>query len=352
MDKESLIATFAKKTTRRDTTNKAYATRLFALSQKYNKYKEEEEPYTDFTFLHNVDDVIHFITKVPNTRQDKNGEFKLPSNSTQAGHINPIIEYMLVSDEHILADKYSKYKDIISDKMEKTYQKSDGVTDTQKENIISYEDLVKYMETVDDEIKVMEDKELKTHLDEWCLEDLKTLRLLLRIYILYPSRNEYSTLKFISLRDYNKLKQPEFNYVVLGQKKSYLSITNYKTSSKYALKLTQITDKPLLKMLRTLKNARDIEGRDCLFYLQKTGQPYNNDNLCSLMTKFSKKLIDKNIGSTLIYKIVIKEAGLNYNDALKNDDLTNAVKFNEILAKYAKIRGHSQIIQKKMYMES
>jgi len=352
MDKESLVAVFAKKITRRDTTNNAYAARLLALSKKYNKYKKEEEPFTDFTFLHNVEDVIHFITEVPNGRKDKNGEFKLPSISTQLGHINPIIEYMLVSDEHILADNYLKYKIIIDDKMENSYQKKNGVTDTQKENMISYEDLVKYMETVDSEIKVMEDKQLKTHLDEWCLEDLKTLRLLLRIYILYPSRNEYSTLKFITLRDYNKLKQPEFNYVVLGQKKSYLSITNYKTSDKHSLKLTQITDKPLLKMLKTLKNARDIEGRESLFYLQKTGQPYDNQNLCSLMTKFSKKLIGKNIGSTLIYKIVIKEAGLNYNDALKNDDLGEAIKFNEILAKYAKIRGHSQQIQKKIYMES
>ncbi len=352
MDKESLVAIFAKKSTRRDTTNNAYATRLLSLSKKYNKYKEEQEPFTDFTFLHNVEDIIHFITEVPNGRKDKNGEFKLPSPTTQIGNINPIIEYMLVTDEHILADNYVKYKNIIDDKIEKISKKSNGVTDTQKENMISYEDLVKYMETVDDEIKIMEDKQLKTHLDEWCLEDLKTLRLLLRIYILYPSRNEYSSLKFIALKDYNKLKQPEFNYVVLGQKKSYLSITNYKTSDKHSLKLTQITDKPLLKMLRTLKNARDIEGRESLFYLQKTGQPYDNQNLCSLLTKFSKKLIGKNIGSTLIYKIVIKEAGINYNDALKNDDLTNAVKFNDILAKYAKIRGHSQKIQKKIYMES
>ena len=352
MDKESLVAVFAKKSTRRDTTNNAYAARLLSLSKKYNKYKEEEEPYTDFTFLHNLEDVIHFITKVPNGRKDKNGEFKLPTPSTQIGHINPIIEYMIATDEHILADNYKKYKNIIDDQIENIYQKTNGVTDIQKENIISYEDLVKYMETVDSEIKIMEDKQLKTHLDEWCLEDLKTLRLLLRIYILYPSRNEYSTLKFITLRDYNKLKQPEFNYVVLGQKKSYLSITNYKTSNKHSLKLTQITDKPLLKMLKTLKNARDIENRDGLFYLQKTGQQYDNNNLCSLLTKFSKKLIGKNIGSTLIYKIVIKEAGLNYNDALKNDDLGEAIKFNEILAKYAKIRGHSQQIQKKIYMES
>ena len=289
---------------------------------------------------------------MPNGRKNCEGKECFPSPSTQIGNLNPIIEYLMLIGEHILAEEYNSVKKVIDDKLIKSYQKGNGLTKTQSTNIISYEDLIKYMDKIEEEIKICEAKPLKSHLDEWCLEDLKTLRLLLRIYILYPSRNEYSTLKFITLRDYNKLKQPEFNYVVLGQKKSYLSITNYKTSNKHSLKLTQITDKPLLKMLKTLKNARDIENRDGLFYLQKTGQQYDNNNLCSLLTKFSKKLIGKNIGSTLIYKIVIKEAGLNYNDALKNDDLTNAVKFNEILAKYAKIRGHSQQIQKKIYMES
>tara|TARA_R110000803_G_scaffold52472_3_gene108037 strand:- start:396 stop:1448 length:1053 start_codon:yes stop_codon:yes gene_type:complete len=350
MDKQSLITIFAKKTNRRETTNIAYATRMIAFLKKYNKYKEEE--FKDFTFLSNVEDVVHLITKVPNGRINKDGEFKLPSPATQSGVINPIVEYLLLNEEYILADEYKKYKAIIEDKIEYNNQKNNGITEIQKDNIISYEDLVKYMESIDAEIKVLEDKPLKTHIDLWSIEDLKTLRILLRIYILYPSRNEYASLKFISLKDYNKLKQPEFNYVVLGQKKSYLSITNYKTSNKYSLKLTEINDKPLLKMLRTLKNERDIEGRENLFYLQKTGEAFDNNNLCSLMTKFSKRLIGKNIGSTLIYKIVIKEAGLNYTDAINNDDITSAVKFNEILAKYAKIRGHSQQIQKKIYMES
>jgi hypothetical protein len=167
----------------------------------------------------------------------------------------------------------------------------------------------------------------------------------------HPSRNEYATLRFIKLQEYKKLKQPELNYVVIGSAKSYISITNYKTDQKYGNKLSPIVDKPLLKMLKNLKKERDLEGRDHLFYLQKTGTPWDNNNLCAIMTKYSKKFLDgKSIGSTLLYKIVIQEAGLNYNDALENDDITNAVKFNEILAKYAKSRGHSQKIQKVAYV--
>jgi hypothetical protein len=68
------------------------------------------------------------------------------------------------------------------------------------------------------------------------------------------------------------------------------------------------------------------------------------------MTKYSKKLIGKSIGTTLLYKIVIKEAGLSYEEALKNDDNISAIKFNEILKKFAKTRGHSQHIQKAIYV--
>jgi len=348
MDTTTLISVFAQKTSRRETTNKAYATRLSGLSKRFGKFKEES--YNDWTFLQNKDEVIHFLTKMPNGRKNCEGKECFPSPSTQIGNLNPIIEYLMLIGEHILAEEYNSVKKVIDDKLIKSYQKGNGLTKTQSTNIISYEDLIKYMDKIEEEIKICEAKPLKSHLDEWCLQELEYLRILMRLYLLHPSRNEYATLRFISLRDYKKLKQPEFNYIVMGTKKVYVSITNYKTSDTYGLKLNQITDKPLIKMLRELKKTRDIEGRDHLFYLTKTGRPWDNNNLCSVMTRISTKLIGKSIGSTLLYKIVIQEAGLNYNDALKNDDLVNAVKYDEILANYAKTRGHSQQVQKIAYI--
>lgn len=348
MDTTTLINIFAQKESRRDTTNKAYASRLSGLAKRFGKYKEET--YDDWTFLKESDEVIHFLTKIPNGRKNCEGKQCLPSPSTQIGNLNPIIEYLLLIGEHILAEEYNVVKKVIDDKVIKSYQKGSGLTETQSTNIISYGDLIKYMEKIDEEIKLCKAKALKSHLDEWCIEELEYLKILMRLYLLHPSRNEYATLRYITLRDYKKLKQPEFNYIVMGSKKVYVSITNYKTSDKYGMKLTEITDKPLIKMLRDLKKKRDAEGRDHLFYLTKTGTPWDNQNLCSIMTKCSKKLIGKNIGSTLLYKIVIQEAGLNYNDALKNDDIVNAVKYDELLSNYAKTRGHSQQIQKLAYI--
>jgi hypothetical protein len=349
MDKETLINIFAQKQDRRDTTNKAYANRLSGLTKRFGKYKKEK--YENWEYLKNKDEVIHFLTQMPNGRKDCNGEDCLPSPSTQIGNLNPIIEYLKLIDEHILAEDYNKVKKVIDDKIIKSYQKGTGITETQKQNIISYEDLVNYTEKIDEELKTLNSKSLKSHIDEWCIEELGYMKILMRLYLLHPSRNEYATLRFITLRDYKKLKQPELNYVVVGRDKTYLSITDYKTSGQYGNKLSQVTDKTLRRMFRELKSKRDAEGRDHLFYLtKKPTEHWDNVNLCAIMTRWSKKLINKNIGSTLIYKIVIQEAGLNYNEALKNNDLDNAVKYDEILSKYAKSRGHSQKIQKIAYV--
>ena len=325
MDKQSLLNIFQQKESRKDTTNNAYATRLSGLAKRFGKYKEET--YDSWEFLNNVDDVIHFICKVPNNRKDKNGE-------------------------HILADEYLKIKKIIDDTIDNIYKKNNGLTQLQEENIISYEDLLNYCELINKEILSYDTKPILSHIDNWNIEDLKSIQILMRLYLLHPSRNEYASLKFITLRDYKKLKAPELNYIVLGTKKSFISITNYKMSEKYGVKLQEIVDKKLLKMLRVWRTKRTQQGTDNLFLLAKTGAQWENQNLCLVLTKFSKKLINKNIGSTLIYKIVISEAGYSYDQAVKNDDFTSAIKFNEVLEKFAKSRGHSQKVQKEFYKQT
>ena len=347
--KEELVILFSAKESRRDTTNRAYAQRMVSLLKGYMIYKNEESLQDNWEFLKNVGDVIYLISKVPNKRKDKNGDYPLPSAQTQIGYLNPIIEYLKLTDDFIVADEYKKYKDVIDDKIINNYQKS-NLSLSQKENMISYEDLIKYLDKIDEEIKIYESKGFISHLDEWAIQDLKNLKVLMRLYLLYPSRNEYSSLRFITLRDYKKLKEPELNYVVLSQKRSFISITNYKTSKKYGVKITDIKDKELLKLLRNLKLQRDKVNDDKLFILAKTGEGYDNHNVSAIMSKWSNKLIGKSLGSTIIYKIVIKEIGLSYADALEKNDDELAIFYNKVLKKYADTRGHSQKVQKSIYI--
>ena len=356
MEKQALINIFAQKESRRDSTNQAYANRLIALKRGYESYRkkkaEDEElqwegEYENFDFLKtNFDDVIHYITKERNQRKP----FNMPTKQTQMGNINPIIEYLLLTDDHVMAEEYGKYKKVIDDQIEKNYNYQGGLTQKQAENEIGYNELLDYAEMLKKECEILNAKPLKTHLDEWDIDNMESLHLLVRMYLCHPSRNEYSSLRFINIMDYKKLKQPELNYVVLGQKQSFLSITNYKTFDRYGVKFTEIKDKALIKMLKKWREKRNEMAEDRLFITPKTGQQWSNENLSQLMTKYSKKLLNKSIGTTLIYKIVVKEAGINYSEALKNEDLLKAIKFNEILETYAKSRGHSAKIQKQIYL--
>jgi hypothetical protein len=266
------------------------------------------------------------------------------------GNINPIIEYLLLTDDHVAAEEYTKVKKVIDDQIEKNYNYQGGLTQKQSENEVGYNELLDYADKLQKECEILNSKPLKSHIDDWDIENMSALSILVRMYLCHPSRNEYASLRFISLVDYKKLKQPELNYVVLGQKKSFLSITNYKTSDRYGMKFSEIKDKPLIRMLKKWRQKKMEMAEDRLFITPKTGDQWTNDNLSALMTKYSKRLLNKNIGTTLIYKIVVKEAGINYSEALKNEDLVKAIKFNEILEQYAKSRGHSAKIQKQIYL--
>jgi len=328
MDKETLFQLFKQNGKRKDSTSNAYATRISGLAKKLKT--------NDQLFLQDSENVFDIISNL--------------ATSTQANCLSAIIEYLTILNEHTLVDDYKKRKDLLDNKIEKEYKKN-PISKNQQENMISYEELVKYCEMIDKEVTVYENKPMMTLNDEWILKDLKSLKILLRMYLLHPTRNEYCSLQFITYREYKKIKQPEFNYVVLpantGKKKPFLSITNYKTQDKYGLKITELQDKTLVKMLRDL--YKEI-GMTYLFKLAKSGQPWQSHNLCSIMTKYSSRMINKNISSTIMYKIIIKEAGYNFDEALKNDDFIKAERFNEILQKYAKTRGHSRKVQEAVYI--
>jgi len=81
------------------------------------------------------------------------------------------------------------------------------------------------------------------------------MRLLLRLYLMHPSRNEYADLVMISVKDFNKIQHPMKNYIVFTDRQPcFLSINIYKTMDKYGEKRTPIKDKELIKWIRFHKN--------------------------------------------------------------------------------------------------
>ena len=87
-------------------------------------------------------------------------------------------------------------------------------------------------------------------------------------------------------------------------------------------------------------------------FQKNDGSTYTPTDMSQLMTRYSQKHLQKNISSTLIYKIVNQDLGIQFNDALDKNDLQTAVSSLEKLSENARTRGHSTKIQQDIYLKT
>ena len=305
-----------------------------------------------------------------------------PSVSTRSNIYYALQLYLFAQGPHKYDNciqKYLKNRELT----QKVYQHQHStgkMLNKQADNQISYNELLDYYEEI---CKICSQRGYNINsgndADNSTKREYLNLKLLLRLYILHPTRNEYSSLKMISWREYKKLKQPLENYLVFTSshptnqakrltadmfptrenrdiKIPFLSIANYKTSGTYGIKLTEINDRPLEKLFDLHKN---MFGDGYMFpqFLEKKradGTEEEKDSnlaLSQFFIRYSQKHINKNISSTMIYKSVVSEAGKGFKDALISDDINEVEKYSKILEQYAKTRGHNSYTQEKIYLK-
>ena len=229
-------------------------------------------------------------------------------------------------------------------------QRKGVVVGRQAPNMISYKELLGYYNTI---CKHVKDNEYE---EKSCVEytngisnqgiDYLNVRLLLRLLLLHPTRNDYGSLEMISGKEFSKIETPMKNYLVYQPTKgSFLSINVYKTVDRYGQKTIPIKDNQLKKLLVFHKKKF---GMGAMFRQQNMVQ-HNSISMAGLMTKYSKKHIDKSVGSTIIYKVIIQELSGKYKEALQNEDTEDMSKYREDLEKFANCRGHSFGIQQQIY---
>ena len=78
----------------------------------------------------------------------------------------------------------------------------------------------------------------------------------------YKFRNEISSFKWISLKDFNKLSIQEGNYIVIGSKRMFISRGQFKTDKTHGRTETEIENKILRadikKYIKTLFKWRNV----------------------------------------------------------------------------------------------
>jgi len=170
------------------------------------------------------------------------------------------------------------------------YQSKNTITnnhlasENQQNNIVSYDDLVKYVESLTDDLTTQQ-----KHM----------IYVILSSLVSTPVRNDLAGMKFIGKREYNKIDTTdEQNYLLLDtDKKMYYIYYQDDTTTKTRPKHKQELPRDLARKVRAYIKAWDIKKGDTLY-------PISKNNLSQVLAKTSQSRLNKNVGTTLIRKIV------------------------------------------------
>jgi len=178
---------------------------------------------------------------------------------------------------------FKEVMDLLTDPLKKeieTYR--DKLKQETKEGLPEYSEIIKITEN---------------YIDTADQNDLD-MKILLRIYTLYPIRLEGADLIYVKdHNEYRKLKKQPLtkNYVVVGQKKVLFSFSDYKTSDKYGTNEIVIKDKLLKKLLREKANV--AYNMTPMFNISRNTLSHN-------ITEFFKKNGLENISPTTLAKVI------------------------------------------------
>ena len=161
-----------------------------------------------------------------------------------------------------------------------------------------------YFTDTKNEDKVVDMKLYDTLLTKLKEEKEYTAELLFTILKLYPFRNEVKDFIVVDLKTYNNNEDISKNYLVINKSKMEFVRNQYKTSNKFGVIKSTITDKGLKKLLKTYIKDNSIGNGELLFKSVKNTEMSSNQ-LTTQLQKFSNKYIGVKLSTGSIFKSVI-----------------------------------------------
>ena len=293
----------------KDSTIKSYEANLSKLKKLFDT--------DNYSFLKNIDEVM-----------DKIGDKHF---TTIRNYLNAIIILLLALNHDEKYDDLIKEYQVQRDERNQMYQDQDNkISEKQAPNFIPYEDLVKMINKMGDDLKGFKKKELSAK-DKMLLQ----IYLIFQIHLRLPLRNDLSEMEAITKRAYNKLSVEDKkakNYLVVEKGKMFMVLNKFKTSSKYE-ELKFDIPKDLERLLRSYLR---INGLGVLFK-SSTGKPLSRNQISQNLIKYSKRYTDgKSISTTILRKIVLSH---RFGDLVKQQKAMS------------KITGHSVETMNKVYIK-
>lgn len=244
---------------------------------------------------------------------------------------NAIIVLLLALNKDSTYDKlieqYTELRDKLNTKYEEE-QKSGVISDKQKNNFASMEEINKLLSQLKTEITQLKKKNTLTQRDVSTIRSWILFNMLIRI----PTRNDASNMLYITQRAYKNLSQKdkeEHNYLVNERNNMKFIYNVYKTSKKYGENIIPVPA-DLKPMIRTYLKLMDYKTGDNIFNMSRNA-------ISQLLSKTSKRIINKSVSSTLIRKIYLSNKYGDMKEEMKAD---------------AKMMSHDVSTAQKIYTKS
>ena len=273
---EKIIIDIRKSRDIKEISLKNYLSSLKQLNKKINGTTEIK----NLDFLKNYKQIFNII-------DDK-------KETTQKNYLTSIIVALKAYPE-----KYKKIIDIYSKKLKTISEhyhqglKNQQKTETQKKNWMTYEELLKVLESLK---KKYNDNKTFNNLQKY---------LILLTYINHPLRNDYAEMKIIKYKDYklkSKEEQQKYNYLIIYSRNKYkFFINQFKNKERIGCREILITNKELIRVIKEWLKI----NKSGWFFVKKNKTTPQTPNSTTKFLNTIFKPYEKKISSSMIRHIII-----------------------------------------------
>jgi hypothetical protein len=255
------------------------------------------------------------------------------ADSTEQNYLTAIVSCLSTrKDDHLYKTIYKTYKEILNEKLGKRDEIDSSIkTDTQKENWINWEDVMKRWQELHDEVNIFKNDKSITRKNFEILLDY----LVLSLYVLTPPRRNKDYLcMYILLKKDDKPLEPEIkNY--LDVEDEQMIFNHYKTAKHYGIQVEKIPEKLMDVIKIWIKFHPNLHGvtrkpREVKLFTNIEG---TGITLINFITLRLNRIFDKKVSSSLLrHSFLTSKFGDEYNEITKLEKIIKE-KGSDVIAK-------------------
>ncbi len=261
-------------------------------------------------------------------------EFK---STTQRNYYNSIVIGLMASEkEFMMPENIRKVYEGKRDLLNAEYEKNKGKPTANQAKVMANVN----KQTILDMIDMTEEKVKGNRMDT-------IARMMFLIHTEMPFRNELAQIRVQRASKYDKVADPNENYLVINSQHDMKFIMNNgKTTAKYGPRTIHCSKRLTIKIVNYLKEV-DMWRRSYVeptyLFSWATGKPLTRNDVSHILAKFSSKYIGHSVSTTLMAKL--------FNNIPENVNEATAEEIQAVQEK-ALARGHSVKIKASIYNPS